>query len=298
MKGIDMISKNELRRNGIRPYNEVYDQKGKLLGYEANVDLSVLLSADYQRGVDISHCEKIEKDFQPRACEPLTLSYRPTDAGGVWNVNGGHRQTVLLNLGYHEYRAMVHVGMNYNEEAKLFFTLNDAPRRMNGWTKFKAAIKAGNVVFKRLVKTANSHGLTTPMSPGVKLVKHADIKNQAALLHAFKNGGLPMVDIMCKVLAKCWKKDGVVPDEAKQTDILRGLCSFLNNHYFKANGSNRLSWNTIHLVLSHIPPAKISQLAKKQKSKGRPDARQFHDAFCELFEQSKVITSTKNLMAA
>ena len=293
-----MISKNELRRNGIRPYNEVYDQDGKFLGYEANVNLSVILSADYQRGVSMSHCDKIQKNFKPRACEPITLSYRPTKVGNTWNVNGGHRQTVLLNLGYHEYRAMVHVGMSYDEEAALFFTLNDTPRRMNGWTKFKAAMQAGNVVFKRLVKTADNHGLTTPMSPGVRLVRDADIKNQAALLYAFNNGGLPMVDLMCKVLAKCWKKKGVVPYEAKNTDILRGLCSFLNNHHFKAGGSNSLSWNTIHLVLSHVPPAKISQLAKKQKSKGRADARQFHDAFCELFESSKVIKSTKSLMAA
>ena len=58
-----MISKNELRRNGIRPYNEVYDQDGKFLGYEANVNLSVILSADYQRGVSMSHCDKIQKNL-------------------------------------------------------------------------------------------------------------------------------------------------------------------------------------------------------------------------------------------
>lgn len=289
MQKIIIPSKSDLRRNGITPIGEIKEGKpGGIPTYAmfCRVELASIFNAAYQRGVSSSHVMKMRKLFNIRAVDPLTLSYRPTTNGNVWNVDGSHRKDMLGELGYGSWYAVVHFGLGYEEEASLFFTKNDAPRRMNGWVKFKAGYNAGNDVFRKLVAMAEKNKLTTPMSPGIQRVKDADVVNQAALLFPFNKGGYPLVNLVLKVMDKCWRENngGPVQEASKETNMLRGLTAFLAEHSF---GPHPLPWNTIYTVLKNIPASQIVETARKQIAKGRIDMKQYRDAFCEVFGKNK-----------
>jgi hypothetical protein len=275
------MSKKKLESLGASVKAPMYDEHGKVFAYFCETPLEILKAAAYQRGVSREAVAKLKGRFDYKACQPLSVSLRK---GKLWLFDGGHRKETLAEVGYGSHYTITHVGLTYDEEARLFYELNDAPRRMGGWTKYKAAYNAGETVHRRLIEIAGKHRLTTPMSPGVTKVGEADIRSPVYLLWPFGKGGYPLVEETCKVLDMCWRmgsgrRPASLKRDAKETSIIRGLAVFLKKYRL---GDNPLPWNTVRMVLKNTGPEGLIEEAKKCPAK-RIDQRQYTDALCSLF---------------
>lgn len=279
---------SQLKKLGVSELSPMRNPKGKIFAYWCLVPLSVCKLAAYQRSTSEAHCDLIGgDDFDYRACDPLSLSLR---ALSLWNYDGGHRAKVMIEKGMTHHYAIVQIGLTYAQEAKLFFLKNDRHRKMAGWVKFKAAINANDPVRKELLQIATKHRLTTPCTVNMARVADCDIKSAEYLLWPYKKGGMVLVDVVCRVLSECWRASGPksrLRADAKEIGLIRGLTSFLKQHYLCGGG---LPWDTIRMVLSKFTPTDITELAKKKPAK-RTDQAQFHEVLCEVFNRSRKITS-------
>lgn len=253
----------------------------KVIAYYCDIELEPLAIAAYQRGLTKA-VERIEREYEGQALGALRVSYRPTQQGDFWLWDGYQRTTALMNMGYTHAKAEISVGLSYQDEARLFFNVNDTPAKMGGWVRFKAAYTAGNDVYRGLIKTARKAGLTTPLCQGVKKAKDADIKSPQMLLEPFNRGGMKLLRMQCRVLNKCWKKQGHLDDLAKRIEMTRGLATFLKAF---AMGGDALPTQVINAVLGSVTPAGLLNLAKKEET-NRADSRQYYDALCRMFGTS------------
>lgn len=264
----------ELARVGLPP-------KAKTTGYVAIVDLMKIHFADYQRDAIPSHVAKIAGAFEIEAARPLSVSYRD---GRLWCYDGRQTMTAMMKRGFVKHTATVLNGLTYDREASLFFTLNDVPRKVASWNRFKAAIAAGNDAYRMILETINAHNLTTPLHPHVGKAAHADIKQPGAVLECFAKGALPLLNRFCMILDRCWRIPGggdqPVSEEGKKIDILRGLIAFLHEY-------PDLPAKTMVMVLKAVPPDTLKGIAKDMPGRGRVDAKQFKLALESLFFEDR-----------
>jgi len=239
--------------------------------YFGRVPLDVVMFASYQRDAVLQHWKKISASWNPHAALPLSLSWRDNH---FWCYNGRQTMTAMLDRGYTHANATVVTGLTYQQEASLFYIHNNAPKKMNGWTKFRGAVEAGYEVQKVLLAEATRFNLTTPLSINVNNAQNADITNVGTLQEPFKKGGMPLVRKVLTIMSKSWRisTNGPVKSAAKGIDLIRGLYNFLHNHQDD-------NINDIAAVLKGMEPEYIRRLANKKKSRGRIDAAQFRQAF-------------------
>ena len=269
-----------LRKKGVKVHQPLLDENG-IYAYFCEVPFLELGLAGYQRGLKLSHVANLKSRFMLKAVLPICVSLRDNQ---LFTFDGQHRTETMSQMGYGDHYGLVYVGLSYDEEAQLFYELNDAPSRMGGWVKFKAAYNAGNTTHRRLIQIADKHRLTTPMDPGISKVAEADIKSQIYLTWSFQKGGYPLVDAVCKALDKCWRygnRRTPLHEDAKETAIIRGLATFLKTHYV-GGGKGALPWTTIQMVLKNMGPAGLTEEAKKCKTK-RVDYKQYNEALCRAF---------------
>lgn len=260
-----------------------YDQNGHFVSYYGNVKLHVLHYASYQRQLDPKHYDKIKVNWNYDICGPLKLNFRPTESAKIWGIDGQHRACAGIAREIDQLPAVLHMNKTYAEEAKIFFECNDSPKKMDGWVKYYAALAGGEHINQAMLDIAHKLNLTTPDSPGIIRAGDADVRSSKTLMDAKQAGGLPMVKAVLEIM-RSWKVEGRMPKEANNADIIRGLCSFLKFHYF---GDHPLPWATIMVVLRKTSPLELMAEAKKEESKGRPDARQVHDALSKMFGRTK-----------
>jgi hypothetical protein len=241
-------------------------------GWLCSLTVGKVSYPDYQRDEQIGHVDKITGRFDPRKAMPLLVSLRQ---GKLNCMNGRQTAAVLRNVEQDTWDAIVYTDLTYEDEADMFFDFNDTPKKVGGWHKFfaKSRSKQGQAN-REILAVVKSHNLTTPLDLDIDKRKNADITSSRVLVEAMKLGGSPLVDKLCTVLAKCWKQNGVVAEDAKQIDLLRGLCKHLQ--------SDGVPFASTVLILKHISARKVREIANTMKSKGRIDASQVRQALCQL----------------
>jgi hypothetical protein len=233
----------------------------------ATVDLTRLAFPDYQRGAIKKHVAKIADNWDNEFARPLLISLRDRQLN---TFDGRQTSAAALEDGQTTLLAFIWDDWTYEREALAFFVFNDVPKRMNGWKKFSADMKAGNAANVLILETLHDAGLTTPFHPGVTIAKNADVPKSSTVQDVMRKGGLPLLRLFAKVM-KNWKFQGVISETAKASDFGRALKDFL----FK----NQSNARAIVQALRVITPEQVLQLAKTKKSKGRIDNAQIRQAF-------------------
>jgi hypothetical protein len=233
------------------------------------VSLKSLCFASYQRDEIKKHVKAIADGFEEDAAQMVRISLR---AGNLWCMDG--RQTISAMLQrtpqITEWDAQLFTGLTFKKEAHLFYKWNNDRKAMSGWKNFYADLNGGNRNKKKIVDIVHSYKLTIPGDTGVDKNKNADISNASTLNNSYDKGGLMLVDKYCQVIAKAWKKNGIVPQAAKELSLTRGMIAFLND-----TDTIGVAINTLRV----ITPEQIRQIANRMTSKGRIDAAQMRQAF-------------------
>jgi hypothetical protein len=295
-KGI-AISKDlytKLKKAGFEVLSANKNEKGKVVSYYGIVQLLSMGSASYQRREIPSHIKKIANNFRYELCTPVILSYRPDHEINIWNIDGRQRSSGAMQAGRTFLYGNIFVGLSCEEEAQLFYHFNDTPKRMASWVKFTSAMLGGMRAHEQMLDLVHKMKMTTPTSPGVTKNSDADVRSTHTLLHSCSMGGLKMLKSVLEIM-RSWKVEGRMPKEANNAEIIRGLCSFLKVHFY---GPQPLPWATIMMVLRKTNPLELLALAKKEVTKGRPDARQVSDALSGLFGRPKGLNGPKLHKAA
>lgn len=247
--------------------------------YVMVVQLASIHFDDYQRPGQRKHVENIANIFNPVAARFPLLSFRN---GKLYSYDGGHTVRSMLRVGVTEFECVVTTGLTFEQEAELFYMLNQMPKKMNGWLNFRSAMMYGNEMYCRIFELCEKYHLTTPLTPGVTKRTAADVTNSTALLDAYRKGGEPLLEMVLWVLDKCWRtgptrKSGV-QEAAKSTEVLRGLTLFLQEF------NDQLTLKGLQAVLSKVTADELTEAAKKQSCKTRADAKQYKMALQEYFK--------------
>ena len=131
--------------------------------YACQVNLQMTrLPEEYGRQIDPKHVEEISDDevYDIRCARPPVMSFRDSCLN---NVDGNHTSKVLQIHNVNVYDANVHFGLTEEQEAAMFYLLNQLPKRMNSWTAFAAAVKAGRPIETEILKECKRAGFKTQM---------------------------------------------------------------------------------------------------------------------------------------
>lgn len=241
-------------------------------GWLCTVVVGSLKFPNYQRSEQTKHVDKITGRFDPRKAMPLLLSLRNNNLNCM---NGRQTSAVLRNVKQTTWDAIVYAGMTYADEADMFYDFNDTPKKVSGWHKFNAKSKSKQGAENQaILEVIANHKLTTPLDIDVNKRGNADITSARVLTEAMKLGGLPLVEKLCKVLSKCWKVRGVVSEDAKQIDLLRGLIKYLQH--------DGIPFASTLAILKEVSATQVRNIANTIKSKGRIDAAQIRTALLQL----------------
>jgi hypothetical protein len=112
----------------------------------------------YQRQLDMKRVRKMAKDFDLDAFGVLYVSRRAD--GGLWLIDGQHRQAVMFEIGYSDQSVpcLVFDGLAFEQEARIFRLANSGSRP-NALSLFKAALAEGDPQAADIDRTVRSCGL-------------------------------------------------------------------------------------------------------------------------------------------
>lgn len=281
--------KNELKKAGFTIIEKLRDPLGRNAqeyGYFGKVEHSSITLPDYQRKTDKSHIARIKKEFQIQAALPLVISFRDMKLNIV---DKNHLMRAMGEIGASWHYAICLTNLTYAKEAGLFLTLNDVTKKMNGWKKFSAGLRAKRPANKILLQACKNRKLTTPLNVDGSYSKYSavdsDISSPIMLWHPLNKGGIKMLELVLDIYDQCFRLEKERPNpvakEAKDCNMIRGLCSFLNEYHFT---KEELTWDVIKTTLVKNSPREIVITARIQKAVRRIDSRQYHDALCTIFK--------------
>ena len=133
------------------------------------IDKSLLQRAKgYQRPTSRKVVLKIAKNYDPLLFRPLTVSMQKD--GALVVVDGEHRrQAAVERTDILTVPCIVHSGLSYREEAKLFYLLNSSSKKMSRFAAFNALMESEDtraLFIAEQIRNAGLRLLPSASSPG------------------------------------------------------------------------------------------------------------------------------------
>lgn len=257
---------------------------GKFLCY---VELDKIQVADYQREISTRHIAEIQANYNSLAEKPVTVSFRD---GILWVVDGNHTLKNMINMGQTLRQVECVFGMTYEQEAELFFDMNNITKRMTPTVSFNSAIKAGKAKENAIAKILEECKVHTTLTDK----KEADIRSFSVLYDAFEldHGSPNLLRHFLKCLKRTWKisnKNPLVQAEARNIQFQRGLLDFLVKHpTVKANDFVRIFKNH---TASNIQMIALDITA--QSGTARADKKQVREALEYIYKMNTTEIPTR-----
>lgn len=193
----------------------------------AEIPLSKLRYADYQKSLNKALVKRIVAEFDPDRMRPIEVSYRD---GCYWVWDGQHRAAGYAALGFSQIPAQVHYGLTYEQEAILFANQQVNVGRVTEVHKWNALVEAKDFATMETIKIANNRGYTINPKDGKSCNNIIAIKG---LKNIVKTSGLMGLDEILRITRTCWS--GQV--DAVSGEMLGGLNAFLRLYKKEPNFS-------------------------------------------------------------
>lgn len=168
MKEIKSKEENMLAENTMRNARELWDKKLA----EVPVEL-MCLDMSYQRIIS-NNVKKLMRNWNPNECRFLLASYRD---GKFYILDGQHRWEVAKAKGLTHLPCEIFVGLNREEEARIFATQNENITKLTPYDTFKANLACGDIKYVDvqididLKQVCDSHGVIVSKGKAGKTLK-------------------------------------------------------------------------------------------------------------------------------
>ena len=222
----------------------------------------------YQRPLRETKINMMWRTFDPAELTAIVVSRR--DDGGLWVLDGQHRIELLTRLGKTVVLADVREGLTREQEAHLFYRLNEGQTKVGSWDKFRARMAAKEPVAMRIAEIIGKHGFHVGRSDE----DHA-IQAVSALEDIYSIGRL---DKTLAIISTVWPNDKT----AREAVILQGMGAFLQTF------DGQMGWDDGRIleVLDKIGPSAIQRRAReiqletgRSYQRGATIAIAFRDAY-------------------
>lgn len=140
----------------------------------------------------------IVKDFESLCVGELCINRR--DDGYYYIMDGQHRYIAMKKLGYPSVACTVYNGLTAEQEAKMFFILNQKAS-VKTYEKTKAKLAYGDEETVQLNEIIRSHGLELGFS---REKESAGIVSHKTLSQINKNYGKEHLDEVLKIIIECF----------------------------------------------------------------------------------------------
>jgi hypothetical protein len=200
------------------------------------IRLSEVTTAPYQRQTNTKQIMRIVNNFSEAKLGMPVVSER---GGQFYIIDGNHRVAALRRLGYTETWFIVLSGMTYEEEADYFRKQNENTRQLSLYTRFKAALEAGDAVSVKINSIVEQNGFEV----GTVSRFFNTITAIYALNTVYDMYGADNLDRTLKVIRAAWEGNTT----AKNRELIVGVSEFL--HRFDVDDFperiGRVSFNAI-----------------------------------------------------
>lgn len=203
----------------------------------------------YQRPLRATKLSKMIEEFNPDELTAIVVSRRSD--GTLWVLDGQHRVEVLSRLGKAVVLGDIREGLTREQEAFLFYRLNEGQTAVGAWDKFRARLASKEPVAVRI------NGITE--EAGFRIILHsgstADERHIAAVSSLERLYNIGKLKTTLEVIGAVWPHD----KGAVQSYVLQGLGAFL----FSFDGDPAFEVGQLLTSLDQVPVSSIVKRAKQ-----------------------------------
>ncbi len=219
------MSKRNKRKNRFTTTNkEVKNMSQKQWSNFQYLNAGVLKYADYQRPVNELKIDRIIRKFNPHLVNPLKVSYRD---GQYWVYDGQHTLESHRKMKHGNnfmLACIVHHGLTYEEEARLFALQNGEATKVGASYKVKALEEAKDEKTIAFLTATRESGFD--IIPGKRVRRNGYISAVAKAEECYKKLGDCEYRHMLTLLKNTWGGE----KWSVENTILAGLCLLMRTY--------------------------------------------------------------------
>ena len=209
---------------------------------------NIIVDNRYQRMLDEKHVRGILYNWNPKACQPVTLARRLWSKDNAYAVmDGQHRIEVKKRLGDAFIRAEIIDVKNLGEEAALFATYNGKRKVTQHREIFNALTTAGEIQNEKITEIVKQNGFRIASSSG-----NWAITATKSLQNSYVRFGGEVLNSTLEMIAKIWKGDS----RSTRHQIIEGMALFI------AAGDKQIDRTKMIKKLEMITPDMIVRKSK------------------------------------
>lgn len=209
---------------------------------------NIIVDNRYQRMLDEKHVREILSNWNPKACQPITLARRLWSKDNAYAVmDGQHRIEVKKRLGEAYIRAEIIDVKNLGEEAALFATYNGKRKVTQHREIFNALTTAGEIQNETITEIVKKNGFRIASSNG-----NWAITATRSLQNSYVRFGGEILNSTLEMIAKIWKGDS----RSTRHQIIEGMALFI------AAGDKEIDRKKMIKKLEMITPDMIVRKSK------------------------------------
>jgi hypothetical protein len=163
---------------------------------------ALFIDHGYQRQIVKQRITDMANNFDTKAMAALVVSKR--ENGNYAIIDGQHRYLSGIKAGIEYFPCQIFIGLNYEDEAKLFHTINVNRGPMKSAQQFKALIESKDFESIEILKIVEKHGFK------IKFTGPAEAKNEIKAIKELKEAyrvAPEHLDLVMRIMREVWNGD-------------------------------------------------------------------------------------------
>ena len=204
--------------------------------------------AKYQRSVNKKRVDAIVESFNPNRMRPIDVSYRD---GKYFCFDGQHRTAVYKLLSIPTIPAVIHFGLSYEDEARLFVEQSVNVGSINNVSKWHGCLEAKDKEPMIINNICQKFGYTVAAKRAKQ--QNTNIHCISALQKAYHDIGASGLECVLSLINDAWygKPDSV------RIDVIDGLALIRKIYDNDPSKPSRIDWKRMRRILKANSPTSL-----------------------------------------
>jgi len=219
-------------------------------------------SQKYQRRVRQERVQQIIDNFNPLYLDEIIVSFRD---GAYYVVDGQNRIAAFkqMNKGAHcKVNCKVYSGLTYEQEAEMFFHLDNIRGKLKYNEKIQARKESGDPDIQNIARIMSRHGLEWKLN-GAGAGGDNAVSSSRTVVDCHDKYGPYVLDTGFGLLVKTWGGDG----QSLSAPFIKGICLFVHTYAKDADQ------DVFVQKLSKFTPGEIKTFARQETIVDRQDMK-------------------------